>query len=48
MTDYHAKKRQCLIWEMQVDWILDNREIPERLLMSLGLKKIVDESHGIK
>ena len=39
IKDYYTKKRQLKLWAMQIDLILDSKEIPEKLLVNLGLKK---------
>jgi len=39
-TDYHAAKRQRRILLAQIDYILDNNEIPGRLLETLGLEAV--------
>jgi len=36
MIDYHADKRRHIIACQQIDIILDNREIPLKLLEDLG------------
>lgn len=38
MKDYYQKKRQTYIIRYQIDYILDNREIPGKLLETLGLQ----------
>jgi hypothetical protein len=42
MKDYYTKTRKLKMWAMQIDYILENREIPTKLLRNLGL----DEKEG--
>ena len=41
MKDYHTKKRQQQILCYQIDYILDHKEIPDKLLEDIGLWKTV-------
>ena len=38
MKDYNQKKRQQQILLYQIDFILDNKEIPDKLLDRIGIK----------
>jgi hypothetical protein len=44
MTDYYTETRRKKIREYQIDylieWILDKKEVPEKLLKNLGVKII--------